>query len=568
MTLLHVSLTSRTALPDDRLAHIGETVARFLTASGEGDPVRAAVGRNLARILADGSRILADDLRRDLAALDDACTSIQRLAGLRFGAIGDGGLHALTELRRLRAATAEALATLECLTNAPETSLLAFRPDPDLVHEPNEPTGLSETAESIPTTVLFERAESLRQRDQFAQAEALYSEVLRHDPEFRPAYARRGSVALMLGNDLQATCDLTLALELEPDDPLVLALRGDAHTIGKRYDSAVADYSRALELRPSLFRPRFNRAVVLRLRGDLDEARDEFSLILKALPDHAPSQFNLGLIDEASGDHEQAMARYSEALRHDPEYGDARNHHRDLARRLAQAAPVSSQPESPTTPPPTHVTRMKRGRITVNCPHCGATGAVQWDRMGQLFHCPRCRKGFGITSGGVVVRLVQAPDGRWIDPAKPRLPSVRNSRRRWLQIAAALGVVAVLVGGAIRASVRPAPTQAVEIELPHDLPGRAELFARAWLRGDVPLMRRLTSPAHERTLYSWYTRHKPPAAWAAFPPDAAQVQVQVISTKPPQTTLRVRLANGPSSLELTQSWEERGDAWYFVPPLK
>ena len=40
----------------------------------------------------------------------------------------------------------------------------------------------------------------------------------------------------------------------------------------------------------------------------------------------------------------------------------------------------------------------------------------------------------------------------------------------------------------------------VEAELPHGLEPRAELFARAWLHNDVPLMRRLTTPTHDRVL--------------------------------------------------------------------
>ena len=53
-------------------------------------------------------------------------------------------------------------------------------------------------------------------------------------------------------------------------------------------DEAIADYSRALKLRPDLVRARFNRAVAYRLKGNLDRSLAEFDSLLETHLEYAP----------------------------------------------------------------------------------------------------------------------------------------------------------------------------------------------------------------------------------------------------------------------------------------
>jgi hypothetical protein len=113
-----------------------------------------------------------------------------------------------------------------------------------------------------------------------------------------------------------------------------------------------------------------------------------------------------------------------------------------------------------------------------------------------------------------------------------------------------------------------------EAELPRELVPRAELFARAWSSNDVPLMRRLTTPTHDRLLYSWYTRHRP----AALPPghdlpEGVKIDVTPVSENDKHAVVRARVTGLPAPrgkpfVDLTLSWEERGGTWFFVPPAR
>lgn len=129
-------------------------------------------------------------------------------------------------------------------------------------------------------------------------------------------------------------------------------------------------------------------------------------------------------------------------------------------------------------------------------------------------------------------------------------------------------------------AVRATPPQIVERELPKALTARAELFANAWLSNNVRLMKRMTSPTVEKTLYAWYNRHRPSAALRtgtnSTPPegvDGAKVEVNTRPGKSGQSVVHIRVGNlktapDQAPVELTLVWEERSDNnWYFLPSV-
>jgi hypothetical protein len=176
---------------------------------------------------------------------------------------------------------------------------------------------------------------------------------------------------------------------------------------------------------------------------------------------------------------------------------------------------------------------------------------------------------------GKTVEVVQTADGRWVDGAHQQAAARRGRfyRRRVLLLVLCLGLM--LTAGFSVWRVARAAAIPEEMALPHDLESRVELFGRAWARGDVPLMRRLTTPAQDRQLYSWYLRHQPPPFPSRAEPSHPDVKVEVstVSHKPQLAAMHVRIqglqtGNGKAPVEMNLSWEERGDSWFFIPPLK
>ena len=144
-------------------------------------------------------------------------------------------------------------------------------------------------------------------------------------PRFAPGWASACHVALALGNFNKALEYVDHALLLAPDSPRYLILRAQAlraggahqeaaavaaaasrcaldakayHELGNYYTGAGAFKealecaTRAVDLAPELAGLRFNRAALLRIVGDLDEAEREYDRVIALKPDEYEAYYN------------------------------------------------------------------------------------------------------------------------------------------------------------------------------------------------------------------------------------------------------------------------------------
>ncbi len=514
-------------------------------------------------------------------------------------------------------ALSEPLAFLESDTDerhhpddTPASPTLETHASPTL-ESPLDPT------ESRQAVRMFLEGECHHKQQNFDVAEEFYTEAVSIDPQFGSAYARRGQIRLAHGDYDSAIADFDEALKLDETAVEALWWRGDAHAIAGKLDEAVADYALVLTLQPDLTRARFNLAVALRQKGETVRALVEFTRVIKARPSEAKAYLKRGEIHLKHGHRELAEADFRSALRHDPECEQAQHYLDTLpaapsilpvlpvshttapvvpiplksSTSLASPTPLppkssivlaSSEPTAPkssTALPRTGGPLNKAGHITVKCPHCEKMGDVPWDRLSKVFVCQGCGRRFIVQSDGSAVEVIEAKNGKWVEAEKVREQArQRRKRRRSLFVAVVVAVLFPALAVAGWRAARPVVPQIVERELPQELNARAELFAQAWLSNDVRLMKRMTSPAVEKTLYAWYNRHRPPpllrTPTSGTPPegvDGAQVEVNSRHGKAGQcvVTLRVRnpkLAPDHPPVELRLVWEERSDNnWYFLP---
>jgi hypothetical protein len=410
---------------------------------------------------------------------------------------------------------------------APERGLVA----PSVVVA--EARALAGTSETVSQAVASQRAfqiflagEEHRKRREFGRAVELYTEAVRIDSRFGAAYARRGQVRLALSDIASAIADLDTALELNGTVAEAWMWRGDAHALAGRFDRAVSDYTRALALRPDLERARINLAVTERRTKVLSPSPEPTATRVSATPPVSPP------------DPKPAP------MRHSPTPGNG---------------PVGTG-----------------GQLVVTCPHCGQVGEVSWNRLGKVFACRACGRRFGIGAEGKAVEVVEGAGGKWVEAQKAH----DLARRRRVRRRVVIGLVAVVLFPAIGLAgwqaVRSPEDPTGEIDLPQDLGARAEMFGRGWVTNDVRLMKRLTTPTQDKVLYSWYTRHRPPAPLRGVPREPVEgtrIDVALQPGKPGWATTRVRVSNPTAApaeppVELALVWEERADGWYFVPPTK
>jgi tetratricopeptide (TPR) repeat protein len=203
----------------------------------------------------------------------------------------------------------------------------------------------------------IQRARALHQRGMLGDAETMYRDVLRLQPDNHDVLHLIGLLALQTdrpaegvalisqalrlhGNDAGAHCNLGLglralqrleealascdrAIALRPNFAQAYSNRGLVLADLRRPEEALASHDRAIMLRPEFADAHANRGVVLAgLRRD-EAALASFERAIALRPDHAGSHYNLAKLLACVGRQEDALASYDRAIALRPDYAEA-----------------------------------------------------------------------------------------------------------------------------------------------------------------------------------------------------------------------------------------------------
>ena len=136
------------------------------------------------------------------------------------------------------------------------------------------------------------------------------------------AFRRRGALRRDKGELKGAIDDLDQAVQLNPDDALVLVERGNAYRILKDYDRAVADLDDAVRRQPDFSSHNIRGAVFLE-KGDYDRAISDFNKAIEFNSTVAGTFYGRGLAYAGKGDLDSAIRNYDEAVRLDRRFVEA-----------------------------------------------------------------------------------------------------------------------------------------------------------------------------------------------------------------------------------------------------
>jgi tetratricopeptide (TPR) repeat protein len=125
--------------------------------------------------------------------------------------------------------------------------------------------------------------------------------ALKFDQSNQKGLRNLGFVLNRVGRSEDAEATLTRGIELGFDVPAhevsFLHERALARAELKRYDEALADVNRAIDINPRSVKSRFLRARVYLYKEDRDNARRDALEVLRAVPDHVGA---LRLLDQLS----------------------------------------------------------------------------------------------------------------------------------------------------------------------------------------------------------------------------------------------------------------------------
>ena len=125
-----------------------------------------------------------------------------------------------------------------------------------------------------------------------------------------------------MGRYEEALADFTRAIDLHSDYSWAIAARGQTYRLMGRYEDALTDLTRAIELNPKSEEAYWERAETLRTTGRHNEALDDFahtldllSRLIEARPENASHHFNKGYLLFGLDRVEEAILEFLEVIR-------------------------------------------------------------------------------------------------------------------------------------------------------------------------------------------------------------------------------------------------------------
>lgn len=155
---------------------------------------------------------------------------------------------------------------------------------------------------------------------QLVEAEQMYHQALRWQPDHPDAYHLLGLLAAQLNRSADALPLLEQAIALNSAVPEYYVNYGNTLMIASQIDQAEAAFAKAISLRPDFPEALMNLATVRRNRGDLESAERLLYRALELQPDWPDAQINLANVALARRRFREATTLFARALQAKPSY--------------------------------------------------------------------------------------------------------------------------------------------------------------------------------------------------------------------------------------------------------
>ncbi|MEA2905693.1 MAG: protein O-GlcNAc transferase [Alphaproteobacteria bacterium] len=170
---------------------------------------------------------------------------------------------------------------------------------------------------------LVDRAIACHQNGRIDEAERLYRQILKAQPDQFDAQHLLGVIRHQQGRNDEALALLEAALRVNPHSPRALSNHGLVLYVLRRFEDALASLDRSLSLNPDFVEAHNNRGNVLLRLKRFDEALASFERALALAPGFVEAHNNRGNSLQGLKRHEEALASYDRALALRPNYPDA-----------------------------------------------------------------------------------------------------------------------------------------------------------------------------------------------------------------------------------------------------
>src|SRR6516165_8702140 len=169
----------------------------------------------------------------------------------------------------------------------------------------------------------FSQALALHQAGRLAEAEKIYGQILKVQPNHFDSLHLVGVIYAQRGNHVESVRQIDLALKINPKAAYAHNNRGLALQKLKRLDDALASYDKAIALKPDSAEAFTNRGLALQELKRLDDALASYDKAIALKPDYAEAFYNRGLALQKLNRLDDALASYDKAIALKPGYAEA-----------------------------------------------------------------------------------------------------------------------------------------------------------------------------------------------------------------------------------------------------
>ena len=141
----------------------------------------------------------------------------------------------------------------------------------------------------------FQEGLALHRNGQLAQAQEIYQHVLKLQPKHFEALHLLGVIAAQSRNYAQAVDFISRSIEINPDNAIAYANRGNALRDLGRYQAAIESYDQAIAKKPDYATAHFNRGLALHALKQHQAAVDSYNQSIAIKPDAIETYFHRGL---------------------------------------------------------------------------------------------------------------------------------------------------------------------------------------------------------------------------------------------------------------------------------
>ncbi len=192
-----------------------------------------------------------------------------------------------------------------------------------------------------PATLAFERGRDDLARSAYDRAVAAFTEAIQLDPASTGAHYYRGVAYHLQGRYREALADYSAALGLHPGNPEILLVRARVYMDLGEKPLALNDYTEAIRLQPDP-KAYLARGCLQHMLGVYDRALADFDRALQLRPGDLATYYRRGLTRYCSGDNAGAIEDFTEVIRLDPKHAGAYRNRRDAFARMGENARASA----------------------------------------------------------------------------------------------------------------------------------------------------------------------------------------------------------------------------------